>query len=161
PERFGSGDPDMPESFVGQLFYPFRWSGAGSLSVYGAGTMLGVCCLGLVGLGGLFTFARTQAQLADGATEQQAPDAPRYTVVTEGAVLATAVSGDGRFVVSAGMDGSVKLHELGAGRSLALPGHVRSVKAVAVSGDGGRVVSGGFDRVVRLSDARTQQELWS
>src|SRR5262245_45894576 len=27
PEEFGSGDPEMPESFLGQLIYPFRWSG--------------------------------------------------------------------------------------------------------------------------------------
>jgi WD40 repeat protein len=70
-----------------------------------------------------------------------------------------AFSGDGRSLVSASVDRSVRVWE-NTGREVtpALAGHTRRVLAVAVSPDGKLLASGGEDQSIRLWDAQTGSE---
>jgi WD40 repeat protein len=66
-----------------------------------------------------------------------------------------AVSGDGRLVVSGGVDGLVKLWDVPRGRLLAaLQGHTGPINDVAVSVDGHLAASGSQDGTVRLWDVQ-------
>jgi sterol desaturase/sphingolipid hydroxylase (fatty acid hydroxylase superfamily) len=160
PERFGCGDPDMPESFLGQLVYPFRRPGKRSLGPLAARAALGAGCLALVVLGWLVGLSVPQnPSVPSPHASVPAPPAPkgelRYDLVTRAPVLAVALSADGRFVASGGTDGAVKRWDPAAGQSVTFTGHARSVKSVAISADGARLVSGGYDRTVCLWDAES------
>ena len=163
PERFGSGDPNMPESFLGQLFYPFRSSSPRPFVAIGARASLGLLCLALTGLGGLIALAAQHGPEAGQTAQGEMPaEAGEPLDMMAGApVLATAMNADGRFIASSGMDGSVRRWEPAARRMTEFLPHVRSAKAVAISADGGRLVSGGYDGEVRLLDAETRQPLGS
>jgi WD40 repeat protein/sterol desaturase/sphingolipid hydroxylase (fatty acid hydroxylase superfamily) len=171
PERFGCGDPDVPESFVGQLVYPFRRPGkllSGSLAARAA---LGAGCLALVVLGWLLGLSIPAKPVASGlpqVSEVVVADKAdlRYDLVTRAPVLGVAISADGKFVASSGADGAVKRWDPAAGQAVTFAGHARSVKSVAISADGGRIVSGSYDRTVCLWDGESGNDpparpLWS
>ncbi len=77
-----------------------------------------------------------------------------------GAVRALGFSADGRWAVSGGEDGTVRVWDLTTGRERqSFKGHTDEVSAVAFLPGGRRVVSGGRDRTVRLWDVSTGKEL--
>jgi len=66
-------------------------------------------------------------------------------------VNACAVTPDGRYVVSASNDQTLKVWELTSGRAIAtLAGHTAGVTACAVTPDGRRVVSASFDNTLKV-----------
>jgi WD40 repeat protein len=82
----------------------------------------------------------------------------------EGPVVAVAFSPDGKFAVSGGQDGTVRVWDVAARKeSRSLLGHGAPVNAVAFSPDGRQVLSGGGagdrDPWVRLWDLRTVAEV--
>jgi WD40 repeat protein/tRNA A-37 threonylcarbamoyl transferase component Bud32 len=75
-------------------------------------------------------------------------------------VWGMAFSSDGKRLVSAGQDGTVRVWDLGTGKELlTLNGHVGAVLAVAVSPDGKRLASAGEDKMIRIWDAASGFEL--
>jgi WD40 repeat protein len=77
-----------------------------------------------------------------------------------GDVNAVAVTRDGRRVVSASSDATLRLWDLGTGQTLrTLQGHTDKVNAVAVRADGRRAVSGSSDATLRLWDLETGENI--
>lgn len=75
-------------------------------------------------------------------------------------ILACAVTHDGRRVVSASADRTLKIWDLDSGRPLAtLVGHASEVNACAVTPDSRRVVSASTDRTLKLWDVETGRPL--
>jgi WD40 repeat protein len=75
-------------------------------------------------------------------------------------VTACAVFADGRRVVSASDDGTLKVWEVETGRELAtLQGHAGWVRGCAVTPDGRRVVSASYDQTLKVWDVETGREL--
>ena len=73
-----------------------------------------------------------------------------------GSVKTCAVSPDGRRIVSASSDHTLKLWDALTGAELAtLAGHLEGVWACALSSDGRRVVSASEDHTLRVWDAQT------
>jgi WD40 repeat protein/serine/threonine protein kinase len=71
-------------------------------------------------------------------------------------VLCLAVSADGGRALSGGMDGTVRLWDLGTRQLLAtFEGHESTVSAVAFSADGRRAISGSWDRTLKVWDLAT------
>jgi tetratricopeptide (TPR) repeat protein len=69
--------------------------------------------------------------------------------------LALAFSPDGKRLVSASSDGTVKLWDVTTGQeALTLTGHTGAVISVAFSPDGKQLVTGSEDKMVKLWDAR-------
>jgi hypothetical protein len=76
------------------------------------------------------------------------------------AVAAVAVSGDGRLVVSASTDHTLKVWEAASGRELhTLRGHSDAVWGVAVSGNGHLAVSASGDKTLKVWELETGCEL--
>jgi WD40 repeat protein len=72
-------------------------------------------------------------------------------------VNACAVTPDGRHVVSASSDQTLKVWELATGRALAtLAGHTHGVNACAVTPDGRHVVSASFDQTLKVWDFQSR-----
>lgn len=75
-------------------------------------------------------------------------------------VVSVAFSPDGKRLVAASMDGTVKVWDVRAGQELlSFKGHISQVTSVAFSSDGQRLASAGADRAAKIWDARTGQEL--
>ena len=75
-------------------------------------------------------------------------------------VRAVAFGPDGKYGVSAGDDGTIRVWDLATGRTRTiLKGHDGGVQDVAVSPDGKLIASGGRDRTVRLWNLATGKEL--
>ncbi|TFK66554.1 hypothetical protein BDN72DRAFT_917225 [Pluteus cervinus] len=74
-------------------------------------------------------------------------------------VNAVAYSPSGRHVVSAAIDGTLKIWDANTGQLIGKPlqGHSTDVRCVAYSPDGNYVVSGAADNTVRVWDAKTGQ----
>src|SRR5262249_4688374 len=66
-------------------------------------------------------------------------------------VAEVALSGDGRFALSAGQDGTLRFWDIASGECLrTLANHVGQVNAIALTPDGHRAVSAGTDKTVRI-----------
>jgi WD40 repeat protein len=73
-------------------------------------------------------------------------------------VYAAAFTPDGKWLVTAGFDATVRLWDVEAGKlERTLTGHTGLVLAVAVSRDGSRIASGGLDRTIKLWDLPTSE----
>src|SRR5262249_22162873 len=93
-------------------------------------------------------------------TMRQSPALLRDLVGHADSVTACAVAPDGRRVVSASADRTLKIWDLETGRSLAtLRQHADSVTACAVTPDGRRVVSASADRTLKIWDLETGRSL--
>lgn len=78
----------------------------------------------------------------------------------EGAVNTAAASPDGQRLVSAGVDGTVRVWDWAGGTEpIVLRGHEGSVSSAAFSPDGRRLVSAGIDGTVRVWSAESAGEL--
>jgi WD40 repeat protein len=86
-------------------------------------------------------------------TARESPALVRDLVGHGGGVNACAVTPDGRRVVSASEDGTLKVWDLQSGRALAtLDGHAGEARACAVTADGRRVISASDDGTVKVWD---------
>jgi WD40 repeat protein len=75
-------------------------------------------------------------------------------------VSGVALTNDGRRVISASLDETVKVWDLETGRELhTLKGHSSAVYGVAVTADGKRAVSASGDKTLRVWDLETGREL--
>jgi WD40 repeat protein len=75
-------------------------------------------------------------------------------------VTACTVTPDGRHVVSASEDGTLKVWELATGRPVAtLQGHTRAVTACVVTSDGRHVVSASRDRTLKVWELVSERQL--
>jgi len=79
----------------------------------------------------------------------------------EGFLRAMVLSPDGRHIISAGQEGTIKVWDSVTGEELkTFRGHEGAVQALAVSSDGKRIVSGGLaDTTIKVWDAETGEEL--
>ncbi|HWO20792.1 MAG TPA: AAA family ATPase [Kofleriaceae bacterium] len=84
---------------------------------------------------------------------ERAERAPRSADGHTDAVRACAVTPDGRRVLSASVDRTLKLWDLETGRlAVTLEGHADAVLACAVTPDGRRAISGSVDRTLKVWD---------
>jgi sterol desaturase/sphingolipid hydroxylase (fatty acid hydroxylase superfamily) len=179
PERFGNGDPDFPEGFLLQFFYPFRKkdtqpslaaeAAPGWVPRRGVAALVSLGALAVVGLlAGRVYFTTPPAHRPEqpSGEEEQAtapppaePGRPAQLSGHTAAVLAVAVSADGRRIVSGSEDGTVKVWDAVTAREqLNLKGHARAVRGVAITADGQTIVTGSRDRTVKVWDAQTGRE---
>jgi WD40 repeat protein len=78
-----------------------------------------------------------------------------------GVVYQVAVSRDGKRMVSAGQDNTIRLWDVHTGKELRqMTGHAKLIRALAISPDGKRAVSGGSDRTCRVWDLDKGTELF-
>ena len=78
------------------------------------------------------------------------------------AVTAVAIHPDGRRLVSASYDHTLKVWEVETGTELAtLTGHTQAVTAVAVHPDGRLLVSASYDHTLKVWDVETQKVLFT
>jgi WD40 repeat protein len=90
------------------------------------------------------------------AMTRESPALVRDLVGHTNRVRACAVTPDGRRVVSASADETLKVWDLETGHLLAtLEGHAYGVWACAVTPDGGRVVSASADHTLKVWDLKT------
>jgi AAA ATPase domain/WD domain, G-beta repeat len=91
---------------------------------------------------------------------RESPSLVRTLVGHTGAVLACAVTPDGRCVVSASDDHTLKVWDLESGQTLAtLVGHAGAVTSCAVTPDGRRVISASNDQTLMVWDLESGRTL--
>jgi WD40 repeat protein len=74
----------------------------------------------------------------------------------EGGISAVRASGDGRLVVSASMDGDLRIWDTESGQCIrVLTGHGAEAACMSLSADGTRIILGGADGTLRIWDAET------
>jgi sterol desaturase/sphingolipid hydroxylase (fatty acid hydroxylase superfamily)/tricorn protease-like protein len=149
PAHYGSGDPDFPEEFLGQLLYPFV--GRTARSFRWAKRPVAIGALASI-LTVVFLFTGRRAE-----TARPVPiSVPCRTLIGhKGAVLSVALTADGRRIVSGGADGTVRIWDGATGEgSTPLAGHTGPVRGVAIRPDGERIVSASDDCTVKVWDAR-------
>ena len=82
------------------------------------------------------------------------------TLNAESKVFAIAISPDGKFLASGGIDGKIRVWDLATpSRPRTLPGHRDLVKAIAFSKDGKTLASSGLDRAAKVWDVQTGREM--
>lgn len=75
-------------------------------------------------------------------------------------VQAVAISHDGRYAVSASLDGIIRVWDLNLRQEMTIfEGHDGAVTAVAMSPDGKSIVSGSTDNTVRVWDFKSGTEI--
>jgi hypothetical protein len=100
--------------------------------------------------------------IASGKSATTRPGSPCAFEGHTAPVLCVAISRDGKFALSGGVDRTVRLWELASGRALhCFRGHTDEVAAVAFSPNGQRAVSGGGDLCIRWWDLETGRALGS
>ncbi len=93
-------------------------------------------------------------QLSAGQEEVETISEPLRQFASNDEVLDIALSPDGQFIASAGLDGTVCLWNVGSGEpAWKYTGHTSKVNAVDFSPDGRYLASAGPDRVIRILDA--------
>jgi WD40 repeat protein/mono/diheme cytochrome c family protein len=93
-------------------------------------------------------------------TEEMAPVRPTLLQGHKDSVCDIAFAADGRSVVSASEDKTIRMWDLGSGAERRhCVGHTDEVSSVALTTDGRYILSGSRDRSVRLWDARTGEEI--
>jgi sterol desaturase/sphingolipid hydroxylase (fatty acid hydroxylase superfamily)/DNA-binding beta-propeller fold protein YncE len=172
PEEFGTGEPDFPQHFWGQLLHPFRTTAARpARRRYAVAALKAAGVLAAAGLLGAGAYYRTRpADRPRPSAPEAAAPRPRQLALQPvrpvalqghtGPVLGVAVSADGACIVSGSADRTVKVWDAATGKEkLTLTGHTGPVSSVALSPDGGRIVSGSHDRTVRVWDAAAGEQV--
>ncbi len=94
-----------------------------------------------------------------GAADATAQEVQRLEGHT-GPVMAVAYSPDGRRLVSASHDGTLRLWDVGSGQTIRVfRGHTDKVHSVVLSADGKQALSGARDKTLRLWDVDTGREV--
>jgi sterol desaturase/sphingolipid hydroxylase (fatty acid hydroxylase superfamily)/DNA-binding beta-propeller fold protein YncE len=181
PEQFGNSETDFPEDFWGQFIQPFTkktrpalacetadatarqsrtpWSRVtlrGVLSVLVVASLAG-SPIYFVSLVVTASEQRVEQdrRLKEEKTNVQQPTFSRHA----GPVQGVAISGDGKIIVSACKDGTVKVWDAATGREeRTILGSTSGVLSVAISAEGERIVAGNTDGMVKVWDAATGLE---
>jgi WD40 repeat protein/tRNA A-37 threonylcarbamoyl transferase component Bud32 len=84
----------------------------------------------------------------------------RTTRVNHGGLIEACFSPDGRRIITAGNDNTIKVWDSATGEELkTLRGHKDGIDALTISSDGKRIVSGSVDGIIKLWDAESGFEM--
>ena len=102
-----------------------------------------------------------KASLPKLPTASKGIESPKFAALAHGArIWSVAISKDGRFLASAGENGSLMLwNPTSITKLRTFNGHTDVVSGVCFSGDGKQLVSGGWDRTVKTWEVDTGREI--